>query len=571
MTLRSLKKHLTTASSQHPAATRNSSQCRPLGWSARGPLRPWLTCLTVTLASLFFSPALTMAQTGGSPMPLNVAENAQPIWSPNRPADRASTSAANSSNTLRLVQNGWGQNRGITKTAPTTNVLRWKSHKPTAPTGISSIPLQAANWQQQQQSTEDSQIRTVSHDEPNDPFANPFGDRLAQRSIYDAQPPSPNGADSGIPAPSLDDLQNSQAPEGLPSLDELLGPGVDEPTESMTPPATAPSTDLPSLPESEATKPVPPAELLPSEGAAPTRQPAPLPADDTAPSFQGPASSTPTPKPSNTAPPRFESSNPPFENPAPLMDAPAPSDQAQADSCRRNYAGRDCCIEDKKCHTARQVLQQNSIRNISLDITATFKPNAETEEEEEQAEQDRLRQMPSRVWKNANGQFVAEGRVVDLHNRRIVVQQPDGSEKTLKIGDLDDDCTCFLAAWWQVPTDCSLGNEQYIARNWTPQTFTWKASALCHKPLYFEERQLERYGHMTGPFTQPVLSGAHFFLNVAVLPYKMGINPPIECQYPLGYYRPGSCSPWLLPPVPLSLRGALFQAGAVTGVALLLP
>jgi hypothetical protein len=156
----------------------------------------------------------------------------------------------------------------------------------------------------------------------------------------------------------------------------------------------------------------------------------------------------------------------------------------------------------------------------------------------------------SRVWHDRQGSVLAEGRVVDVRNRRIVVQQEDGSTRTIPWGNLGEDETCFLAAWWQVPTECALGDEQYTPRFWQPVTFTWKASAVCHKPLYFEERQLERYGHTTGPFTEPVLSGAHFFLNVAVLPYKMGMNPPNECQYPLGYYRPGSCAPRLLPPDP---------------------
>jgi hypothetical protein len=74
-----------------------------------------------------------------------------------------------------------------------------------------------------------------------------------------------------------------------------------------------------------------------------------------------------------------------------------------------------------------------------------------------------------------------------------------------------------------------------------------------------------------GPFLDPLHSGAHFFLNVAVLPYKMGINPPLECQYALGYYRPGSCAPWLVPPIPLSFRGGLMEAGAVVGLVYLIP
>jgi hypothetical protein len=100
---------------------------------------------------------------------------------------------------------------------------------------------------------------------------------------------------------------------------------------------------------------------------------------------------------------------------------------------------------------------------------------------------------------------------------------------------------------------------------------TWKSSELMHKPLYFEEVALERYGHTAGPILQPVLSTGHFFANIAVLPYKMGIHPMSECQYALGYYRPGNCAPWQIPAVPLSGRGALMQAGVVTGVAGLLP
>ena len=98
-----------------------------------------------------------------------------------------------------------------------------------------------------------------------------------------------------------------------------------------------------------------------------------------------------------------------------------------------------------------------------------------------------------------------------------------------------------------------------------------KATGVCHKPLYFEEVQLERYGHTAGPIKQPIISGAHFFLNIAVLPYKMAINPPRECQYPLGYYRPGDCAPWHIPPIPLSLRGAAAETGAWVGGIFIIP
>jgi len=123
----------------------------------------------------------------------------------------------------------------------------------------------------------------------------------------------------------------------------------------------------------------------------------------------------------------------------------------------------------------------------------------------------------------------------------------------------------------ELPQECQLQGGEYMPREWCQTTFTWKASGLCHKPLYFEDVQLERYGHSWGPYLQPIISGAHFFLTVPILPYKMGLYPPEECIYTLGYYRPGSCAPYLLDPLPLSVRAGLAQAGAMVGGAYVIP
>ncbi|MCF0234946.1 MAG: hypothetical protein HUK22_08235 [Thermoguttaceae bacterium] len=121
------------------------------------------------------------------------------------------------------------------------------------------------------------------------------------------------------------------------------------------------------------------------------------------------------------------------------------------------------------------------------------------------------------------------------------------------------------------PENCPLPEEEYHRKAPTPITFTWKASSLCYKPLYFEEVQLERYGHYCNPCLQPIVSRLVFWAKVPFLPYMMGVNPPNECVYDLGYYRPGNCAPHMLQPIPLSLRGALFEAGAVTGAAAIIP
>lgn len=379
-----------------------------------------------------------------------------------------------------------------------------------------------------------STVRTVSHEETVSPFDDPFGDKLVQ---------------SAEPQMELPPFEPSK-----PKNDEVL---------QQAPPPSGPTADAP---KEQLQLPAEPAPIEPAEPAAkpaePTQPPPSLPFE--------------TPKPAAAAEPgEPEPPAPPLELP-PNVDSPMPPTMGETDSarkkpCKRVYNERDCCEEDRKCKTALLDVRQNSIKNISLDITARFKPDAESAEEERDARGTQLRLMPAREWRNRAGQVVADGRLTDLRNRRAVITGADGKVSEIRFGELSDDDLCFLAAWWGVPTECTLGDDQFAMRQWEPVTFAWKASALSHKPLYFEEVQLERYGHTTGPIFQPVLSGAHFFLNVAVVPYKMGINPPNECQYALGYYRPGSCSPWLLPPAPLSIRGGLVEAGAITGLIFLFP
>ena len=117
----------------------------------------------------------------------------------------------------------------------------------------------------------------------------------------------------------------------------------------------------------------------------------------------------------------------------------------------------------------------------------------------------------------------------------------------------------------ELPPDYPLTAAVFQPRAFAPCTFMWAASGLYHKPLYFEDVQLERYGHTGCPLLQPLLSGACFFLTVPAVPYEMGVEPPCEDIYVLGYDRPGSDSPYLIDPIPLSVRGALFEAGAWVG------
>lgn len=101
-----------------------------------------------------------------------------------------------------------------------------------------------------------------------------------------------------------------------------------------------------------------------------------------------------------------------------------------------------------------------------------------------------------------------------------------------------------------------------MAISFQPATKTWRSPDMVHRPLYFEQGNLERYGNGIGRW-QPVASGVHFFSSVLMLPYKMGSESPKECDYSMGHFRPGDCVPAYKSHRPLSFRGAIFEGLAI--------
>lgn len=211
----------------------------------------------------------------------------------------------------------------------------------------------------------------------------------------------------------------------------------------------------------------------------------------------------------------------------------------------------------KSCDDFRDTLLSGSIRDIALDISPPASAN-----------RDQFVAI-TRSWTDRQGNVIANGPMVDLRRGYVIIERENGLQK-IAYAKLSDADWSAVAAYWQIPVPCGLGTQDVPTRNWIPQTYTWKASALCHKPLYFEDIQLERYGHSHGPFSQPVRSAAHFFVRFVTWPYQTAIHPSNECQYALGFYRPGDCAPWLKDPIPISLSGLGRQAIA-TGAVIAIP
>jgi len=108
-------------------------------------------------------------------------------------------------------------------------------------------------------------------------------------------------------------------------------------------------------------------------------------------------------------------------------------------------------------------------------------------------------------------------------------------------------------------------------RGWTGHLYPYEPSALCHRPLYFEEVNLERYGYSNCRIGQPLLSGAHFFATVPILPYKAAVEPPRDGVYTLGHYRPGNCVPNRIHWMPLEPKAGVIEAGVITGLMFAVP
>ncbi len=271
-----------------------------------------------------------------------------------------------------------------------------------------------------------------------------------------------------------------------------------------------------------------------------------------------------------------------FDNPFPKRDA----DERDADRSDRDLLNDPRDDEEDEdfgdsdefktpegisCETFRERIAFQTIDKVSLDISPPYRPDEFDQKRYEKLKADFDDKQDIRQWRNVAGTPLVSGRLKDLAYEKAIIETDFGTTEELQVNSLSEADLAYIADNWGLPGECLIEQVAYTPRAWTKTTMTYKASNLCHSPLYFEDVNLERYGHTRGPVLEPIVQTAHFFGNIAVLPYKMGVHAPNECIYSLGYYRPGSCAPWIKPPVPISARGALYQTAAVTGLFWLIP
>lgn len=214
----------------------------------------------------------------------------------------------------------------------------------------------------------------------------------------------------------------------------------------------------------------------------------------------------------------------------------------------------------KSCTDLRKELLGASLRDISLDLSTP--PSTLTNVDVPNA---------IRFWRDANNEVIARGRALSATPMSVLILDDSGTERSILLSDLSARDQKYAWDVMDLPFECGLAGGVGYCRSFAPTYVSWHASNLCHKPLYFEDIQLERYGHTVGPIKQPVKSAARFLIQAALLPYQMSLHPANECQYPLGLFRPGNCAPYLRTPFPWERRALGYQIGATSGLFLLVP
>jgi hypothetical protein len=293
-------------------------------------------------------------------------------------------------------------------------------------------------------------------------------DQPVQRAGHEADPFVDPFADQGS------SVQMAQATRSVRSLiqdsaDGTAVPAEDTPAEPPARPAPRPRSRF----QLES-----PADY-PDDSA----QPMPMPRTD-------PQLQEPMPREPLTREPMPQESDDPIEpRPRPSF-RPMPSEESSgtpsAETCQRIYNDRNCCGSEKHCRMANELLKKMPLSRISLDITPRFKLDATNWKDHDEARDEVLKRADFRRWHDREGNVVAEGRLADLTHGHALVATANGTVR-LPLGQLGEDELCFINAWWLLPPECIAASEPFNGRNWAPSTFTFTASALCHKPLYFEE------------------------------------------------------------------------------------
>jgi hypothetical protein len=120
------------------------------------------------------------------------------------------------------------------------------------------------------------------------------------------------------------------------------------------------------------------------------------------------------------------------------------------------------------------------------------------------------------------------------------------------------------------PEVATNGQTYHPGRAWPARSTFLVPYVVCYNPLYFEEKNTERYGWDWSIF-QPIVSTGAFYADVIIFPYNFGVQPCWDCECNSGYALPGDPMPYHFYLPPFSWKGALLEAGVIGAGFAVLP
>jgi hypothetical protein len=112
------------------------------------------------------------------------------------------------------------------------------------------------------------------------------------------------------------------------------------------------------------------------------------------------------------------------------------------------------------------------------------------------------------------------------------------------------------------PEKPDLTTEPYQTRRHAPIVVLAEPSYVVYQPLYFEEKNAERYGWDLGP-VQPVVSTLYFLKDVLLWPQNCLAYPHHRFETNAGQCWPGDPVPYLCYPPELTGSGLLAETGLI--------
>ena len=110
------------------------------------------------------------------------------------------------------------------------------------------------------------------------------------------------------------------------------------------------------------------------------------------------------------------------------------------------------------------------------------------------------------------------------------------------------------------PEPLVLTTEKFKPRAWSPSISYVTPGYVVHDRLLFEQINFERYGWELGVLGPPVQAGT-YFIDLAMLPYRLLSRPLDQMDTSAGKYLPGDNVPLMLYPESFSITGLAGTVG----------